>query len=80
MPQRYSGDGQILLAATAVLCLWQASSWAVMDQYIPAAILMAASVLSWLISRRMVSITSEQVVKDDFCGLRPICRSGFCGH
>jgi serine/threonine protein phosphatase PrpC len=55
IPAGYSGVGQILLAATAVLCLLTGIILGIMDQYIPAAILIAASVLSWLISRRMVS-------------------------
>ena len=56
---------QILLAATAVLCLVAGITLGVMTRFLPAAFLIAASVLSWLISRRMVN-RIELASKDDF--------------
>ena len=46
---------QIFLAVTAVLCLVAGITLGVMSRFLPAAFLIAASVLSWLISRRMVN-------------------------
>ena len=46
---------QILLSITAVLCLIAGITLGVMNKFLPAAILVAAAVLSWLISRRMVN-------------------------
>ncbi len=63
IPGKPSGVAQILLAGTAVLCLLAGIVLGVMEKYIPAAILVAASVLSWLISRRMVSIDPVRTVK-----------------
>jgi len=55
IPAKPSGIGQILLSGAAVLCLLVGIVLGVRANYIPAAILVAASVLSWLISRRMKS-------------------------
>ncbi len=55
-PARSSSTvSQIFLAATAVLCLVAGIALGVMNGFLPAAFLIAASVLSWLISRRMVN-------------------------
>ena len=56
---------QIFLAATAVLCLVAGIALGVMIGFLPAAFLIAASVLSWLISRRMVN-SIQQDSKDEF--------------
>jgi PPM family protein phosphatase len=53
--QSSSNTPQILLAVTAVLCLVAGITLGVMNKFLPAAFLVAASVLSWLISRRMVN-------------------------
>ena len=55
IPGERSGVPQIMLAGTAVLCLLAGITLGVIEKWIPAVILVAASVLSWLISRRMVS-------------------------
>lgn len=55
---------QILLAATAVLCLVAAITLGAMNRFLPAAFLIAASVLAWLISRRMVH-TIQSDLKDE---------------
>lgn len=66
MPMRTSSKmPQILLAAIAVLCLVAGIVLGVINRFLPAAFLMAAAVLSWLISRRM-SHTIQPVSKDDF--------------
>ena len=54
-PGERSSVPQIMLAGTAVLCLLAGITLGVIEKWIPAMILVAASVLSWLISRRMVS-------------------------
>ncbi len=66
MPIRsMSTVSQILLAVTAVLCLVAGITLAVMTRFLPAAFLLAASVLSWLISRRMVN-RIQQDTNDEF--------------
>ena len=55
IPGKTSHVPQLLLAGTAVLCLLAGITLGVMAKFVPAVILVAASVLSWLISRRMVS-------------------------
>ena len=65
IPGKPSPVPQILLAATAVLCLLAGITLGVMESFIPAAILVAASVLSWLISRRMLSGNPKET-SDDF--------------
>ena len=55
IPGKPSSVPQILLSGAAVVCLLAGIVLGVVEKYIPAAILVAASVLSWLISRRMVS-------------------------
>jgi len=61
---------QILLAATAVLCLVAGITLGVMSRFLPAAFLIAASVLSWLISRRMVN-SIQLDSKEDFSADSP---------
>ncbi|RLT21164.1 MAG: serine/threonine-protein phosphatase [Planctomycetota bacterium] len=55
IPGKPSDVPQIVLAGTAVLCLLAAITLGVIEKFAPAVILVAASVLSWLIRRRMGS-------------------------
>lgn len=66
MPMRSSSNvPQILLAAIAVLCLVAGITLGTMNRILSAAFLVAASVLSWLISRRMVNSIQPDST-DDF--------------
>ena len=55
IPGKPSHVPQIVLAGIAVLCLVAGIMLVMIRNFVPAVILVAASVLSWLISRRMVS-------------------------
>ena len=55
IPGKPSSVPQVMLAGTAVVCLVAGITLGVMQKFVPAGILVAASVLSWLISRRMAS-------------------------
>ena len=65
IPGKPSNVPQIALAGTAVLCLLAGITLVVMKNFVPAVILVAASVLSWLISRRIVS-RNPAVSSEDF--------------
>jgi serine/threonine protein phosphatase PrpC len=64
IPGKPSNVPQIMLAGTAVLCLLAGITLGVMEKLIPALILVAASVLSWLISRRMARRTPSASSED----------------
>jgi serine/threonine protein phosphatase PrpC len=64
IPAKPSGISQILLSGAAVLCLLAGIILGVKENYIPAIILIAASVLSWLISRRMLCKNPEKNSED----------------
>ena len=55
IPGKPSSVPQIMLAGTAVVCLVAGITLGIMEKFVPAGILVAASVLSWLISRRMAN-------------------------
>ena len=68
IPARKSSLPQLLLAGTAVLCLLAGIVLLINNQMLPSAILVAASVLSWLISRRMGDKTPMKG-SEDFANL-----------
>ncbi|MDA1230568.1 MAG: protein phosphatase 2C domain-containing protein [Planctomycetota bacterium] len=72
MPGRSSSGRQILLAATAVSCLVAGMTLGVMNNYVPAAFLIAAAVLAWLLSRRMASRPRSEAVDDSASAVVPI--------
>lgn len=72
MPGRSSSGNQILLAATAVSCLVAGITLGVMDKYIPAAFLVAAAVLAWLLSRRMASRPRSAAVDSSASAVVPV--------
>lgn len=72
MPRPSSSGNQILLAATAVSCLVAGITLGVMDKYIPAAFLVAAAVLAWLLSRRMATRPRSAAVDSSASAVVPV--------
>ena len=76
IPGKPSIVPQILLAGTAVVCLLGGITLGVMEKFIPSVILVAASVLSWLISRRIVSRSSAESSEDFATGATTLDATG----
>lgn len=70
MPGKNSGLAPLLLAITAVLCLLAGIVLLLNEMMIPSAVLVTASVLSWLISRRIgntpIELQQEGTSNPDF--------------